>query len=892
MFRQFIVIAFLLSGVVFGQGQVGTRPSSGGNTYNITNQRTDVESWFTAVDTTALKTLTGSEGSYAYLKQLSSANTNGGGWFVAIDSSDHGSILTTATKGALWFEHPTTDRVWIREIYLNQNRAYLRDFGAIGDGITDDYEAINEAFQSEIPLVGKSGVTYLVGEKFSLRGYDLDISSSGSEPFTISIDQTGLSDYDIIMNIGGNASSDTTTLADSVWVNTNSCIVADGSIFSAGDIIEFRSDSAWQVARLSADKGEIHRVLRVEVDTVYIEDHFWTNYSSDPEAVSVVKIDANIINIKGMKIKTSTDSVSTVKLLGLEIRYTKDSVLENVTVMNFSYNCLYIMDNYNLLVTGGEYGGARLTGLGYGIACEGNNILKITEAVIQNSIKGIDVGEGVTYPCRNILISNNHFLNCAAGVGGHSGVEAISVIGNIFSQCGTGIIIKGSDAFISSNKFHGKMSYCITFTNHFQATVPFQAASNMVVDNNYYSPSQNQRQNFTSNDTTSYYMAIYFISITSNDTSDNAYYAFTNNKAYGIRSYFLNMVLSESVTLHNVTVANNICRFYNPDPTSECVFQNGRLHLENSRLMNNDVAIMNGSAITEYDYADAYGWDYMDWSGERDEYAMNDTLTVDAITYSAGNLVDTFWSKDSLLQAYSSGDTAYIGSKKNKYSIHFDPAIDDYMIRGDTTIYEVEDEDFSMGFWVKHDSLDQLQRWWSSRESSPDQAFARINSTNHPSIFYIQDASNKVALMADGVADTLDTGWHWVLFTVDRSDTGGCFIYIDGDTVESYVNRITSAFNIDINAPSQWGRSSTGDHEFGGYIYESVFWLDSVLTYEANTALYNSGVPVDPREGAASYPAPTQYFKMFMGAGTNTYDIMTDKYLVLQRASMWSRITP
>ena len=41
MFRQFIVIAFLLSGVVFGQGQVGTRPSSGSNTYNITNTPDD-----------------------------------------------------------------------------------------------------------------------------------------------------------------------------------------------------------------------------------------------------------------------------------------------------------------------------------------------------------------------------------------------------------------------------------------------------------------------------------------------------------------------------------------------------------------------------------------------------------------------------------------------------------------------------------------------------------------------------------------------------------------------------------------------------------------------------------------------------------------------------------
>ena len=155
MFRQFIVIAFLLSGVVFGQGQVGTRPSSGGNTYNITNTPDDstlenkaggkigikeegVEGWTlspsakdtinafiedsisTENDTTALKLNDAPEGHLCYLKQLSSANANGGGWFVAADSA---YAENAYTRGYV-YPHSTAAMQWIREEFRRNQYVY------------------------------------------------------------------------------------------------------------------------------------------------------------------------------------------------------------------------------------------------------------------------------------------------------------------------------------------------------------------------------------------------------------------------------------------------------------------------------------------------------------------------------------------------------------------------------------------------------------------------------------------------------------------------------------------------------------------------------------------------------------------------------------------------
>jgi len=78
------------------------------------------------VDTTALKLLNMDEGRMAYLKQLSSANTNGGGWFVVKDST------YDEQYGGVAFSHPTSGLQWVRIEYLD-GAVNVLWFGALDD---------------------------------------------------------------------------------------------------------------------------------------------------------------------------------------------------------------------------------------------------------------------------------------------------------------------------------------------------------------------------------------------------------------------------------------------------------------------------------------------------------------------------------------------------------------------------------------------------------------------------------------------------------------------------------------------------------------------------------------------------------------------------------------
>jgi len=104
-------------------------------------------------DTTTLKAYTPDSASViVYLKQLSSANTNGGGVFVfqANGTGDH-IISYDATGGG----------IWIRQAYLDGAYIDPKWAGAMGDGVTDDKEeiqsAVNRAVVLDVPVIFPAG---------------------------------------------------------------------------------------------------------------------------------------------------------------------------------------------------------------------------------------------------------------------------------------------------------------------------------------------------------------------------------------------------------------------------------------------------------------------------------------------------------------------------------------------------------------------------------------------------------------------------------------------------------------------------------------------------------------------------------------------------------------
>lgn len=101
------------------------------------------------VDTTALKLLNMAEGRVAYVKQLSSTNTNGGGWFVTRSVTFCQLILGDSTSnGVTIFDHLTAEKRWVREECTKGRKLNALWGGAMADGSENDRFGIQAVFDA------------------------------------------------------------------------------------------------------------------------------------------------------------------------------------------------------------------------------------------------------------------------------------------------------------------------------------------------------------------------------------------------------------------------------------------------------------------------------------------------------------------------------------------------------------------------------------------------------------------------------------------------------------------------------------------------------------------------------------------------------------------------
>jgi len=95
------------------------------------------------VDTTQMKTAyTVKDGIPINLKQLSSTNTNGGGYFVQVDSSDFYTTYPDVPEGVVVFDHPTAGKKWVRDF---SNGVDVTWAGAMPDSSADAQAAMQKA---------------------------------------------------------------------------------------------------------------------------------------------------------------------------------------------------------------------------------------------------------------------------------------------------------------------------------------------------------------------------------------------------------------------------------------------------------------------------------------------------------------------------------------------------------------------------------------------------------------------------------------------------------------------------------------------------------------------------------------------------------------------------
>jgi hypothetical protein len=312
---------------------------------------------------------------------------------------------------------------------FNQKKGYInvKDYGAVGDGITDDRLSIenawSEALTNEKVLFFPNG-TYYVSDEMLIEHTEsgtksMIVEGNGS---TIITDMV-TSSHDLI-KLHGNIESyyeiTTPITIGRNWFVCNSL----ASELSPGDHVKIFSDQPFNDSLYNYNeeigRGEMKIVRNVVDSFVYTSAPFFDTYDTakwydnrtdvwQETTVSVAKVNPITIDIKGLTIR-NTDSLYTgIYTQAVELHYLKDSRIQ-LNIYNFSdygitaahvYNCVFDVNIYN--VPRGSYttgDGAP----GYGFQLQGTSMNNLIRGNIEaarhcfayNGIEGVAWGNVIS----------------------------------------------------------------------------------------------------------------------------------------------------------------------------------------------------------------------------------------------------------------------------------------------------------------------------------------------------------------------------------------------------------------------------------------------------------------------------------------------------------------
>lgn len=347
----------------------------------------------------------------------------------------------------------------------------LKDYGAVGDGITDDSSAIQSAINGGAKLITGSGYTYKCNSKLTLRS-DLTLRD-------MTLDFSSLTALDGSYRICVKAEG---SIVDSSALSTNasegaySVVVTagQGSKFSAGDYVLLTSEDIYNYPSSSVKRGEIKQVQSVATDTVTFRESLYESYTTANTAtlrkLSLINnVVLDNVNIIGSNIENHLN-------IGLSINY-----VNNLQVINSSFtnNDLYNLALYNTInfsIQNNDFDGVRYTGTGvsfYGVA-----LLNCTQWGQVSDNRGQELRHLVTTTSSTsyygqpyfITVDNNIMRNAMAGDAyaswayeNHGYGRWIVWSNNIADSCYSGINLEKGDQVVIGNIFKNVRSIGISF---------------------------------------------------------------------------------------------------------------------------------------------------------------------------------------------------------------------------------------------------------------------------------------------------------------------------------------------------------------------------------------------------------------------------------------------
>ena len=184
-----------------------------------------------------------------------------------------------ANAAQVTYDPPFTDAVPTNvEAKLAQTVTTL-DFGAVGDGVTDDTAAIQAAINSDATVIDGLGLTYVVSAV-------IDVPSNKVLQ-NFNIDATGFSSadsFDAVFNVEGSLGSTVLLTANAVanavggsYPGMPTIQVADASSFAINDLIQITSNELWSA---SLNVGELAIITDISLNTITLSAPLFYSYTT------------------------------------------------------------------------------------------------------------------------------------------------------------------------------------------------------------------------------------------------------------------------------------------------------------------------------------------------------------------------------------------------------------------------------------------------------------------------------------------------------------------------------------------------------------------------------------------------------------------------------------
>ena len=352
----------------------------------------------------------------------------------------------------------------------------VKDYGATGDGSTDDTTAIQNALIAANAFTPKKGVFVPAG-KYKLTNRLLvphGVSLIG-EGMGVTIFDTTTATYSSFTSYSGSGKAvihtpapTYTQIADpSADIARNAKSFAIASISSPSAIAEGDflliwndTDGSFSAHRTYYKAGEILKISDINSTTLFFESSVVDDYTAS--AVNLYKVTYGQQDFKGFTILCNPAGGS--QAFGLIAQGLKHSVVRDVEVLNAPYTGISVQECYDITVDRCHATDNHLENSGeYGLSIGNSQVVSVSNGKFTAARHGLATGgsSGIgSITCRFMSFTNNNVTTSDANGAGntqafniHGNSEYVTVSNNTFDG---GANIAGDHTVWTGNNMYGK----------------------------------------------------------------------------------------------------------------------------------------------------------------------------------------------------------------------------------------------------------------------------------------------------------------------------------------------------------------------------------------------------------------------------------------------------